>query len=266
MTKLHTPLALALCAVLAACGGGSGSTDDVAAKSQLNSGNARVAIALSQRAQDSALVVNNLYKLASIEVLKDLPDTTAGACSGGGDFSYAATAQQESLQLRQCQLANYRYRKGTLTYAGTAAGSALTLADVGFDMPLLGMSFDVSGTVAESVGAGQQMAWTGDIRIASGAHSDSWKYTLQAPPAGSDANDVSGELSLQTSRLQFPLSVRWMAGNPSLVIQAPDGSSVTVSAARATQGTAQLRSATGAVSPLSFTSAELSAAKGGWSY
>lgn len=260
-------LTLPVSVLLAACGSGGDASppDDPFATSQLNSGNALETIALAQRAQDSALVLNQLFRLASAELLTELPAKTAGACSGGGDFSYTATAPYQSLQLNQCQLKNYRYRKGALTQVDTSDGGTLTLTDVGFDQTSTGLSFDASGTVTESVSAGQ-WRWSGEVKIGSGPHSDAWKYSLQMAAGSAASEVVTGEMSLQSSRLKAPLTVRWLAGSPALVIQAADGSSITVTTDAQTQGTAQLRAPGGATTQRSFTSADLQAAMKAWSY
>ncbi|MGM9516858.1 hypothetical protein ACS5PK_21615 [Roseateles sp. DB2] len=254
-------------ALLTACGSGSGPSqpDDPLANSQLNSGNVLQSIALAQRAQDSALVLNQLFRLASAELLAELPAKSTGACSGGGDFSYSATAQYQSLQLNQCQFKSYRYRKGTLTHVDAASGGTLTLTDVGFDQSAIGMSFDASGTVTESLSAGQ-WRWRGDVKIGAGQHSDVWKYSLETAANSASADVITGEMSLQSSRLKAPLTVRWLAGNPGLVIQSADGSSVTVTTDGQTRGTAQLRSPSGATMQHSFTADELQAAMKAWSY
>lgn len=266
MTKNPSLPAIALCGLLAACGGGGASDphDDPVSPSQLNSSNMLDVVSLSLKAHDTAQVLNQLFRLASIEVLTELPAKSSGACSGGGSFSYTSTAQQQSLQLQQCQLRNYRYRKGTLTSQGSSASSSLTLTDVGFDMPQTDMSFDVAGVVTETLSDAKQWRWVGEVKIASGAHSDSWKYTLQSPAAGADP--ATGELSLQSSRIKVPLTVRWTPGSPGLVVQAPDGSSLSVIGASATQLAVQLRAPNGATSQGSITEAELRTAMKAWAY
>lgn len=273
MTQSFAPFArfslltISMSVMLAACGSGDGASaaDDPFAKSQLNTGNALESIALAQRAQDSALRLNQLFRLASVELLTELPAKTTGACSGGGDFNYTTTAQFKSLQVNQCQLKSYRYRKGTLTQVDTADGGALTLTDVGFDQSDIGISFDASGTVAETLSAGQ-WRWNGDVKIGAGSHSDVWKYSLQMAASGAATDVATGEMSLQSSRLKAPLTVRWLAGSPALVIQSADGSSITVTTDGQTQGTAQLRAPSGATTQRSFTAAELQTAMKAWSY
>ncbi len=266
MTKNPPLLAIVLCGLLTACGGGgAGDThDDPVIPSQLNSSNMMDAVALSLRAQSTVQVLNQLFRLASREVLTELPEKPAGACSGGGSYSYTRTAQQHRLQLQQCQLANYRYRKGTLTSEESSASTSLTLTDVGFDMPQADLSFDVAGVVTETLSDAKQWRWVGDVKIASVAHTDTWKYTLQSPAAGTEA--PTGELSLQSSRIKTPLTVRWKTGTPSLVVQAPDGSSVSIIGAEGSQLVAQLRASNGATSQRNITDTELRTAMGAWPY
>lgn len=260
-------LTLPVSVLLAACGSGGDTSppDDPFATSQLNSGNALETIALAQSAQDSALVLNQLFRIASRELLTELPAKTAGACNGGGEFSYTTTTQYKSLRLNQCQLLSYLYRKGTLTQVETAVGDTLTLTDVGVDQSASGRSFDASGTVTESQIAGQ-WRWSGDVQIGAGPHRDVWKYSLQGSANGASEDPVIGEMSLQSSRLKAPLTVRWLAGSPALVIQAADGSSITISADGQSEGTAQLRAPGGATTQRSFTAADLQAAMKAWSY
>jgi hypothetical protein len=264
MTQTYAPLALALCALLTACGSGE-SPPEPDKPALLNSTNMVEAIAIAQRAQDSVLVVNQLFRLASIELLTDLPAKTAGPCSGGGDFSYTGTGQQHSLQLRQCQLKDYRYRKGTLGYVEAQDGTTLTLTDVGFDMPLLSLSFDVVGTVVESQIAMQPKRVAGDVKISAGAISDSWKYTLTSQPAAS-GDLVVGEMTLQTSRLPFSMVMQWTVEKPGATLRAPDGSSVTVISYDGTRGVAELGVPGRPPARQEFTSTDLQAMLKRWTY
>ncbi len=263
MTHSHAPYALALCALLTACG--SGSPIEPVEPAQLNATNLVDALAVAQRAQDSVLVVNQLFRLASIELLTDLPAKTAGACSGGGDFSYTGSGQQHSLQLRQCQLKDYRYRKGSLGYVEAADRNTLTLTDVGFDMPLISLSFDVAGTVVESQMAMQPKRVVGDVKVSAGAVSDSWKYTLTSQP-GASGEVVVGEMSLQTSRLPFSMAMQWTVEKPGVTLRAPDGSSVTVVSYDGLRGVAELGAPGRSPTRQEFTSAELQAALKRWTY
>lgn len=108
--------------------------------------------------------------------------------------------------------------------------------------------------------------WRGDVKIGAGQHSDVWKYSLEMAANRASADVITGEMSLQSSRLKAPLTVRWLAGNPGLVIQSADGSSVTVTTDGQTRGTAQLRSPSGATMQHSFTADELQAAMKAWRY
>lgn len=264
MTQPHAPYALALCVLLTACGSGE-SPVEPDKPAQLNGSNLVDALAIAQRAQDSVLVVNQLFRLASIELLTDLPAKTAGSCSGGGDFSYTGAGQQHSLQLRQCQLKDYRYRKGTLGYVEAPDSTTLTLTDVGFDMPLISLSFDVAGTVVESQIATQPRRVAGDVTVSAGAVSDRWKYTLTSQP-GASGDLIVGEMSLQTSRLPFSMGMQWTVQKPGVTLRAPDGSSVTVVSYDGVRGVAELGVPGRSPTRQEFSSAELQAALKRWTY
>lgn len=263
MSTRHATLALTLCAVLAACSsGGTEPEPPVPMPSQLRSDNLLAVAAIAQRAQYTASVVNQLFRIASLEVLTDLPAKPSGACSGGGDYSYTSAPATDTLVLHQCVLKAFTYRKGTLTYVsassnGVPAGQTLTLTDVGIDQPSTGLSADVSGTVEETPSNAGTWRTSTDIKLAAGTRIDTWKYTMNLQPSG---NAVLGELTIQTSRLPFPVVVQWTVGKPGFVVKATDGSSVTVALDETMRGTAELRSAQGSTSQQTITAADFQAA------
>ena len=210
----------------------------------------------------TATVVNQLFRIASLEVLTDLPAKPSGACSGGGDYSYTSASSTDTLVLHQCVLKAFTYRKGTLTYVsapgnGVPAGQTLTLTDVGIDQPSSGLSVDVSGSVEETVSNATTWRTSTDVKLAAGTRLDTWKYTISPEASG---NAVLGELKMQTSRLTFPVLVQWTVGKPGFIVQAPDGSAMTVALDDRMQGTAQIRSVQGTLSQQPIAAADFQAA------
>lgn len=261
MSTRHAPLALTLCAALAACSSG-GADPEPPQPSQLNPDNLLQVAALAQRAQYTATFVNQLFRIAAVEVLTDLPAKTSGACSGGGDYSYTTAAPTETLVLHQCGLKAVTYRKGTLTYVSTSGnggqtGQTLTLTDVGVDQAATGLSFDVSGTVEENMSNAPAWRAVSSVKLSAGTRSDTWKYTMNAQPSG---DTVLGELTLQTTRLPFAVVVQWTVGKQGFIVKGADGSSVTVVLDGTMRATAELRSAQGTTSQHSIAAADFQAA------